>query len=110
MGQTKPPPELEAEAKERLRREAEEYEQRAADLRSASPHGLEQAAVEELLDEAALAARPALRRDRCGRDLIVGRRDHIDPGGVLHLHGAVDTGLRVRISSLTFCCVGSLVI
>jgi len=35
MGQTKPPPELEAEGKQRLRQEAEEYERRAADLRSA---------------------------------------------------------------------------
>jgi len=35
MGQTKPPPELEAEAKQRLRQEVEEYERRAADLRSA---------------------------------------------------------------------------
>ncbi len=35
MGQTKPPPEFEAEAKERLRRQAEEYERKADDLRSA---------------------------------------------------------------------------
>ena len=56
MGQTKPPPELEAEAKERLRQEAEEHERRATEIRAtlddlAAP-SLEGLRVGSFIDEA----------------------------------------------------------
>jgi len=56
MAQTKPPPELEAEAKERLRQQAREHERKAAELRAAiddlDAPGLEDLRLGAFVDEA----------------------------------------------------------